>query len=141
VTPLVVERPILNRSNGYAGRPDALVLLGAEQTPTLIDIKTGNAYESHALQLAAYGNAEVYLNAEGVERDWQPPERYAIVHVGSDSAELLPVDVDARTFRTFLYVREAWLWAQQARQAWKDGHPWPVGEPVRPTSETTAVSR
>lgn len=142
VTPVVVERPILNRARMYAGRPDALVLLGAAQIPTLIDIKTGGAvYESAALQLCAYGHAETWLDSNGTERDWEPPDQYAVVHVGSDTADLRMVEVDERTWRTFLYVYETWRWARECREAYEQGRAWPIGAPVPSDVDLTAVSR
>ena len=141
VKPIIVERPIVNRTRRYAGRPDLLATIGSDSVPTLLDIKTGKSvYEDAALQLCAYGHAENWLDGDGAERPWQEPEQYAVVHVGPDSADLRMVEVDERTWRTFLYVREAYLWAQECREAFKAGVSWPIGEPLVEV-ETTAVSR
>lgn len=46
------EQTVANLEHGYAGTLDAVVQLGHKVY--LMDIKTGGAYNSHALQLAAY---------------------------------------------------------------------------------------
>lgn len=132
VRPVVTERPILNRKHGYAGRPDLLAQLGDGHL-WLLDIKTGKGvYESHVLQQAGYANAEIYLDESKTEQPWPRPERCGVVHVLADDVELLPLSVDARAFRTFLYIAEGAKYARDCSTANKEHRAWPVGRALVP---------
>lgn len=134
VKPLIVERPVLNRSRGYAGRPDLLALIEDERW--LLDIKTGgNLFESMVLQQAGYANAEIYLDDDGQEREWPRPQRCGIVHILPDVAVLKPLTVDARAYRTFLYCAENAKYARDCRAAYTEGRHWPVGPALIPPGE------
>jgi hypothetical protein len=84
------------------------------------------------LQAAGYANAEVYLDSTDTEQPWPRPDLCGIVHIGPDAAELVPVEVDERTFRVFLYCRQNADYAQEARDAYKSGTPWPIGMALSP---------
>jgi hypothetical protein len=129
VEPIIVERPVLNRTHGYAGRPDLQAAIGAYDGETwLLDIKSGkHLYESQVLQLVAYARAEIYLDESKTEREWPVPARCGIVHVLPDVAQLHPVAADARAFRTFLYTAENAKYARDCRAAFTERRPWPVG--------------
>lgn len=131
VRPVVVERPVLNRRYGYAGRPDLLAELGDGHL-WLLDLKTGgNLYETNVLQAAGYANAEVYLDEDKTERPWPRPERCGIVHILPDAVELRPISVDARAFRTFLYCAENAKYARDCHDAYEERRAWPIGPALR----------
>jgi hypothetical protein len=115
----LLERPILNRSVFYAGTPDLVAVLGADSCAvcgspdcdgmTLVDWKTGQGgiYGETALQVAAYANAEVYVDVDGVEQP-MPGIRHTLgVWLRPDRThETYPLDGGPATFRLFRYVYE-----------------------------------
>jgi len=101
--PELIEAVVGNRSVGYAGTLDLLAQVGSERW--LFDIKTGaGVYGDTALQLAAYGFAEFYLDAEGVECPMTPPDRAAVVHVQPGHYSVYPLPFDAEVFKIFRHV-------------------------------------
>jgi hypothetical protein len=105
-----VERPILNRTHGYAGTFDLLATLG--NTRWLLDLKTGNSagWPDHALQIAAYRFAETMLDEAGIEVPMPQVQRCGVVWVQSDDVSLIEVDASRDTFRTFLAVKHLSEW-------------------------------
>jgi hypothetical protein len=88
--PLVTEKPVASRKWWYAGTFDAIVEIGAgefQSQTALLDWKTSKGvYGETALQLAAYRNAEFYLD-DGVEVPMPKVDHLGVVHVtpfGSD---------------------------------------------------------
>lgn len=144
IQPVVVERPILNRTFGYAGRPDLLAEVGAHAGELdLFDIKTGKGvYDSHVLQAVAYANAEVYLDDNDEERPWPRDRiaRCAVVHVLPDSVEVVPLHADARALRTFRHIAEVAKYMRASSQAYKERRPWPVGRPLDWPQQVEEVS-
>lgn len=129
IAPLIVERPILNRTHGYAGRPDMQAAIGARDGEHwLLDLKSGKSlFESQVLQLVAYARAEIYLDQSEHEQPWPTPAKCGIVHILPDAVELHPVAADARAWRTFLYCNENAKYARDARAAYTEHRAWPVG--------------
>jgi hypothetical protein len=134
IQPVIVERPILNRTYGYAGRPDLLAEVGVHGNQLwLLDIKTGKSvYDSHVLQAVAYANAEIYLNDDNAERPWPRAQivRCAVVHVLPDAVEVVPLAADQRALRTFRHIAEVAKYQRDSTQAFKERRPWPVGRPL-----------
>lgn len=94
--PLLVEAPIGNRKWNLAGTLDLVAKLPNGQV-ALMDVKTSKGvYPEVALQLAAYANAEFYMEL-GCE---VPMEELGIthgyvIHVRDGSYQVLPVDISA----------------------------------------------
>ena len=74
----------------------------------LLDIKTTRSgiYGETALQIAAYRNAEFYLDADGEEQPMPAVDACGAIWVRADGYDLIPVDASPTTFRTFLYVQQ-----------------------------------
>lgn len=91
----LVEVVIVKRGpwGTYMGQFDALARLNVFGERWLIDYKTGrNVYSEAALQLAAYNDADTYVDANGDEQPFEPAERLGIVHLRPDGYELRPVN-------------------------------------------------
>jgi hypothetical protein len=112
IEPIATETPLANTEYGYAGTADLWATIGIlDDEPALIDLKTGRGvYESVALQLAAYRNADLW-QVDGIERDDVPDvRRVYVAHVLPDAVRLLPVVAEADEYRTFLYVLQVARW-------------------------------
>lgn len=132
VVPTITERPVVNPEHGWAGTIDLRALLLAEQD-WLLDLKTGKGvYESHALQLAAYAHAQLWLREDDELVPFTLPEHVGVVHITPDGCELVPIDASERTYRTFRHAAAVATWAREASQAYKERRPWPVGLPLNP---------
>ena len=66
VKPVLLEESSASLKFGYAGTPDALVLLGSEQIPTLLDLKTGAPTKTDPMQLIAYSKMNYYESAKSL---------------------------------------------------------------------------
>lgn len=110
-TPVLTERPCASRTNWYAGTPDAVVTL-PDGERVLMDWKTGkNVYGETALQLAAYRNAEFYVDADDNEQPVPEVDSLAVVHVtptGTDVFRIADADLAWKQFR-----HVAWVASQQ----------------------------
>lgn len=116
-TPLGSEVTVLSKRYGYAGTFD-LLAKDAAGTTWILDYKTSSGiYASHAVQQAAYQNAEYAVVRKqptgkpdeerwrGELIEWGPEraERIGIVHVRPDGAELHPIrpEMHERLWTTF----------------------------------------
>lgn len=121
----LVERPVFNRTHRYGGTMDMLA-----ETPdlgrTLFDIKTSGSgiYGDIALQMAAYGNAEFYIDEAGAEQPMPEIDGYAAVWVRADGFDVYPVDVTDREFKTFLYVAQVAWWLEHRSDQVKGDAVW-----------------
>lgn len=113
MTGALVERPVFSRKYRYGGTLDLLADT-SELGRVLIDIKTSGSgvYGEVALQLAAYGHAEFYVDAGLNEVALPEIDSYAVVWVRADGYDVYPIDVTDRDFQTFLYVQQVAWWAQ-----------------------------
>jgi len=140
VQPVLVERPVANVSHGWAGTIDLKALV-SRSARWLLDLKTGKGvYESHALQLAAYAHAEIYLDDAGEVQPWEPPDRCGVVHLTADSAELIPVDGGLRAYTIYRHAATVARYRRDVEDARKERRPWPVGRPIdAPETRVEAV--
>lgn len=109
---LAVEQMVCSLKHGYAGTFDAIAVIGNERW--LLDLKTSaGVYSETALQLAAYGAAE-FIGKPGDPQKYRVPraQRFGVIHVTPEGAELVPYAVDRGTFATFLEARKVWAWTQ-----------------------------
>lgn len=101
--PVLVERPVVNYSIGYAGTLDLVADMAGQRW--LLDIKTGKrVYGETALQLAAYAFAERYVESPGVELPMPSVDRIGVIHVTDSDYELRALPTDELVFRQFRYV-------------------------------------
>lgn len=109
----MVEVPVLNRTWRYAGTADRISLIDGKRT--LIDFKTNRSgpFGEVALQLCAYGRAEVYLDGKGREQPMPEIEQYLCVWLKADGYEVLRVDVGEREWQTFLWIYEVGRWLEE----------------------------
>jgi len=123
--PVLVEVVVVNYTRGYAGTLDLIAdLTGPTSEPErlLLDIKTGasGVFSEAALQLAAYRNAEYYVDTDGNEQPMMPVDGCAIIHCTADDCQLLPAandfDVDGATRTTFDMFRVAHLVYEYAKE-------------------------
>lgn len=115
---IATETPLAHTAYQYAGTADAWVTFG--QGPyagarVLLDIKTGRGvYDSTALQLTAYRNAEIWQpHGPESEEPLPPCDAVAVAHILPDAVELLPVEADERQFRQFRYLLETTRWLDE----------------------------
>jgi hypothetical protein len=95
------EQVVLSPSRSYGGRFDIIAKLG--RRTALIDVKTGKAKKSHALQLAGYEDAD-FIGYPDDPRQYPIPriQDYYLLLLREGSYELIPITVtmaDRRHFR------------------------------------------
>lgn len=119
--PILTETVIANRRWRYCGTTDGVFRLRDGRIP-IYDWKTGRSglYPESALQLAAYANAEVYVDQDGNE---QPMADLGIthglgIHIRADGYSVYELDISGPVFKDFLHV--AWVARMKARMDdWK----------------------
>jgi hypothetical protein len=113
----IVERPVFNRAFRYGGTLDMLAQTD-ELGWTLFDLKTSGSgvYGDVALQLAAYGHAEFYVDSEGREIPMPPVDNYVSVGLRADGYDVYPVDVTDREWKTFQYVAQVAWWIEHRQK-------------------------
>ena len=127
----MIELVVGNRQWKYMGRLDLIATLGGERW--LLDIKTNRSgpFAETALQLAAYRNAEFYLDsASGEELPMPAVDRCGVVWVRTDGYDLFPYKAGPDEFRSFLYVAEVARFMDRDLFDLR-------GEPIYPKAEAT----
>lgn len=112
VEPIVVEAVIASRRWRYAGTADLLAKLtlpGDEVVTAVADYKTGASgiWPDVALQLAAYRNGDVYLNARGAEYPLAGlglAETAYAVWLRPDGYDVYPVNAGPDVFKVFNHL-------------------------------------
>lgn len=94
--PILVEAPVGNRRWNLAGTLDLVAELPGGEI-ALMDVKTSRGvYPEVALQLAAYANAEFYMeDGREVEMSSLGIASGYVIHVRDGSYQVLPVDISA----------------------------------------------
>lgn len=87
--PIRLEEPSWNEELGYAGTPDALVVMEPKETITLVDLKTGGTTATDAMQLVAYSKMigytsakkliDLYIHEDGSYRQVEPTKEERLV--------------------------------------------------------------
>ena len=111
--PELTETTIFNEKHGYAGTFDFLGRLGAypHLGRVLIDWKTSKGvHRDYGAQLAAYAHADYWMDADGTEQAWTPPDRQLIVHLTPDGYRLHPIPEHPGYYRAFLAALELRKW-------------------------------
>jgi hypothetical protein len=128
---LHTEMPVANTAYRYAGTLDAIAYSPRLGT-ILLDLKTGKGvYDEVALQLAAYRYCDLGIVQEQVTgprggvrtEDRQIPvpavDETWVAHLHESSVEFRPVQGDAETYDTFLFMAEVYdRWVR--RTSWKN---------------------
>ena len=111
IQPVLVEAVVGNRTHRWMGTID-LVGDFNDGLRRLCDIKTtrSGAYPEATLQLAAYRNAEFYLDAYGKERPMIPVDACAVIWVRADGYDVIPVDAGPAAYKTFRHAQQIALW-------------------------------
>lgn len=109
VEPMHVELVVANRTHWYCGKLDLIARIDGEVW--LLDLKTSRGvYGEMAMQLLAYGNAEVFLGPDGPDDERPMPQidRYGVLHIEDGLTTLYPVKPEdhAAAFKDFLHA--AW---------------------------------
>jgi hypothetical protein len=122
----LVEAVVISRRWSYMGSLDLVATIAGERW--LLDLKTSASgiWPETALQLAAYANAETYIDGE-TEQPMPTFDRAGAVWLRADGYDLVPVDkaLDAETFRTFLYAQQVAHFAKTDRAVY-------IGDALRP---------
>lgn len=109
VAPVLTERSVGNRKHWYAGRFDLIADIAG--TRWCLDVKTSaSVYGETAMQLAAYANAEFYVNDDDPDTEYPMPdgiERYGVIHVQDGTTTLYPYESGPLPFQLFLHVAYA----------------------------------
>jgi hypothetical protein len=105
ITPVLTEKVIGNRDWWYAGTFDAIVDIGAGPFAgqrMLLDWKTSKGvYPETACQLAAYQNAEFYIDDDGAEQPMPEVDALGVVHVQNGVSELCAVNDPGKAWQQF----------------------------------------
>lgn len=140
VTVVLAEAPVFHLSYGYAGTLDIVADLLGERW--LLDIKTSAGPPRHevVLQLAAYANAEFYLDADAEEQPMPAVDRYGVVWLTEDSYELVPYRNHPDDFYVFLNAVQVARWQRKGTKRFADGPMWTASGPfVAPPGATPST--
>lgn len=134
VQPEYVEGIVVNYTHRYAGTLDLIATMHGRPERWLLDVKTARSgvWPDNALQLAGYRYAE-HIRPDNTTPEEPMPavDRCAVVHVRADGCSVVPVDAGPATFRTFLYVKQLWQWANDTSKT-------VIGEALATPSEVRA---
>jgi hypothetical protein len=116
---ILVEVPVFHRTLRYAGTLDLIADL-IDGNRWLLDWKTSASgiFRETAVQLAAYRNAEFFLDADGREQPLPEVDFCGAVWLRADGYDLHPVAADDHAFRLFQYARAVALFNQDDKQDW-----------------------
>lgn len=118
----LLERPVFNRHYRYAGTLDLLCkITGAklglpvDSARCLLDVKTNRSgpFGETALQMSAYGHAEVFVDPDGQEQPMPEIDWYGVVWVRADGYDVYPYDVTEREWKQFLFCAQTAWWVDQ----------------------------
>ena len=110
-TEALIERPVFNRQYRYGGTLDLLCRI-QEFGGCLLDIKTNKSgpFGETALQMAAYGHAEIYVDVDGAEHPMPEVDFYGVVWVRADGFDLYRYEVTEREWKQFLFCAQTAWW-------------------------------
>jgi hypothetical protein len=124
VAPVLTEFGVYHSRHNYAGTADLLadLTLDGARVRALLDLKTSRSgiFGETALQLAAYGHAELWLDA-APDVMATPIEWTGAVHVRADGYSLVPVEAGDEQFAAFLHVQKVARWMDGSRDLVGEG--------------------
>ena len=132
IQPVLVEAVVGNRTHRWMGTID-LVGDFNDGLRRLCDIKTtrSGAYPEATLQIAAYRNAEFYLDSYGKERPMIPVDACAVIWVRADGYDVIPIDASPAAYRTFRHAQQIALWQTTTGTL-------TIGDALQPNGEVSA---
>lgn len=108
VQPVLTEKIVANRMYNYAGTFDAILTFGSgplKGKTYLCDWKTSKGvYGEMAMQLAAYANADFYVDEEGNEQFLPQVDGLGIVHISPEGTTFHEVTNTAEAWSSFVTV-------------------------------------
>jgi len=130
-SPLVVERPLANRTHWWAGKPDIFASLPDDRI-ILFDYKTSASgiWPETAFQLSAYSHAEFFVADDGTEQPIPAVDLCAAVWLRPDGYDVIPVKADDETYKEFRHI--AFVSKAAARAKGDQRTPGYVGAPLEP---------
>lgn len=109
---LLTESLVVNKTHGYAGTLDAIVVIDGKTY--VLDIKTGNYIWSEvALQLSAYARAD-FTGDRTTGKESPLPTLYKwglVLHLQDGSYQVRPVRLGDNEFNTFLACIDLFHWS------------------------------
>lgn len=110
------ELVVASRTHGYAGTLDSI-----QDIPglgrCLVDYKTSNyVVGEHALQVAAYRHAEVYLDSDGNEHPMMEVDRTFILHIKPHDYALIPAVSDESALQNYLTAQANYVANVQSKK-------------------------
>lgn len=105
-----MECSVWNLTKKYAGTADVIARIDGEVW--MLDWKSSkDVYPDYALQLAAYGHAEVILKPDGTEIPLPKIDKYAVCHVPKvGKASLVMIDVTDAEYQAFCHALQMFEW-------------------------------
>lgn len=133
VEPVLVETIVGSRAHQWMGTLDAVGDFN-DGLRRLYDIKTTRSgiFPETTLQVAAYRNAEFYLDDQGNEQPMIPVDTCAAIWVRADGYDLIPLDAGPHAYRMFRHAQQIALWQKQLGKA-------SVGDALLPPARLEAV--
>jgi hypothetical protein len=118
---LATEASVYSRSQRYAGTLDAIVQmrlpLNEYEQKFIMDVKSGKGvYEEVGLQLVAYRRAEFIGLPDGSEAPMPEVDGCLVLHLAPSAYRLIEVRADDLMYKTFLYCRELFRFAEEIKQ-------------------------
>jgi hypothetical protein len=129
---LASEAVVYSRGHSYAGTLDMILRIG--DRTFIVDLKTADAmdkgpYSEVALQMAMYARADFIGLPDGTEAPLPEVDGAAVLHVSPEGYKFLEVDISPPVFRSALYAREVFRWAEETSKT-VIGDTVPLPEPV-----------
>lgn len=129
--PVLVEAVVGHRKHRWMGTLDLVCDIAGKRA--LLDIKTGRSgiYGETALQLAAYRNAEFYLDGN-VELAMPHVDWCGAIWVRADGYDLIPLETGDHVYRMFRYAQQVAAFTQIHSKEW-------VGDTLTPPTTKDAA--
>lgn len=105
VRALAIEQESISTKYQFRGTPDALILYGPHELPTILDLKfTASILRTNRVQVQAYWRLDLYKDAD----------RVMLLHIKPVTGELkaLKISKDPRDWAAFLNALSVWKWRQ-----------------------------
>ena len=116
VKPIHTEETVWNMTHSYAGSFDLFGEVSGEKC--WVDNKTtrSGVYPEVALQLSAYANGEVLVDAHtGEDKPIPKGARGLVFHVRPEGWKIFEVPIGPEVFEHFLHLRQTFVWEAGSR--------------------------
>jgi len=104
--PQLIEVVVGHHAHKWMGTLDLVATI--EEETWLLDLKTNKSgiFGEVGLQLAAYRNAEFYLDDTGTEQPFPKIDHTAAIWIRADGYDLVPVETGPDIYRVFRYAQQ-----------------------------------